>query len=174
MRFACPHCGKKQICNKMNFKISCSDRKIALRFCCHCSKDLTTASNRVHTSEVIQKHLVVQEFLEQFFKHLKTFLTITHQDICNEAEKEFVKSLKTRAPTSAELRLLKYALKKMPFKEYLQMAGERISKLYQVPINSTPAPAPPKPKKKSTFPYVSRYDYGDFFTDYLEYKEEFN
>jgi TniQ len=174
MRFACPHCRKKQICTKMNFKISCGDRKIALRFCCHCSKDLTTAPNRVHASEVINKHLVIQEFLAQFFPGLKTFPKITHQYICNKAESEFVKFLKTRAPTSAELRLLKNALKKMPFKKNLQMASKRISTLYPVPINSTPTPVPPTRKKKPTFHYVSRYDYGDFFADYLEYKDEFN
>ena len=109
MPIACQYCGEKQLCNKTNFKISASDRKIALRYCCHCLADLSVVQkNKIHKPEIINKHILVQNFLHLYLQSLVTFKGITHKYICEDAEKHFLIYLKIREPNPHEFRLLRY------------------------------------------------------------------
>lgn len=112
MRLYCQHCSKRQMCNLTNLRISHTLRKIALRFCCHCSKSLTEEKfNRPHDSKKIEKHIVVQKFLTYFFSNYRLREDLDFASLFLQALDQFPHFLRHRKPNNDEIRLLRRLLR---------------------------------------------------------------
>jgi len=112
MRFRCQHCNGRQTCNSTNLKTPATLRKVALRFCCHCSKSLSDEKPlRAHKPEVIKRYLLIWNFLwviltqtslSGYFTRKNIQSSIPHLlDIFLEANGD---------PHIAEYRLLRFSL----------------------------------------------------------------
>ena len=118
MRFRCQHCNGKQLCNVTNLKISATFRKIALGFCCHCSKSLSDDTKvRTHKTEVIERHLLIEHFLSVIFSYSIFTKYLTRRNLCSSAPvllRMFLAS--DKGPHVAEHRLLRHALQSLTHK----------------------------------------------------------
>lgn len=119
MRFRCQHCNGRQLCNVTNLKIPATLRKIALRFCCHCSKSLSEEKKlRAHKSEVIERHLLIEHYLSVIFTYSIFTEPLTRKNLCSSAPLLLGMFLEQNGdPHTAEYRLLRYALKNLTYKK---------------------------------------------------------